>query len=215
MLKDICISCISSSCILLLVPRKSLGVALDLLALAAFSCACFILLQLHPVKVHNPLIGKRLLFPQFQGCFSPNIFGHIVLILCNKNMILLYIAWDFDIFWTLDKRRQYGATFNITSICINIVHKMVRYVPICKTCETSADMQDMCRYTRIWTTFCRACWRTLIWKSWLKMGRNIARYAKYVTICHNMLSNGEPQSSVICSNSPVRYVATVHWYESI
>ena len=166
-------------------------------------------------RSRTPNDGKRLLFPQFQGCFSPNIFGHIVLILCNKNMILLYIAWDFDIFWTLDKRRQYGATFNITSICINIVHKMVRYVPICKTCETSADMQDMCRYTRIWTTFCRACWRTLIWKSWLKMGRNIARYAKYVTICHNMLSNGEPQSSVICSNSPVRYVATVHWYESI
>ena len=158
------------------------------------------------------------LFPQFHTYFSPNILWtyctHIAHIVQNNNNIAM-CRCDFDIFWALDKRRQYGATFNITSIWNNMVHNMVRYVPICKTCETSADMQDMCRYTRIWTTFCRSCWRTLIWKSWLKMVSNIARYARYVTICHNMLSNGEPQSSGICSNSPVWYVATVHWYESI
>ena len=41
---NMCISCFSSCCILLLVPRESAGVAFDLLALALFSCACFILL---------------------------------------------------------------------------------------------------------------------------------------------------------------------------
>ena len=156
--------------------------------------------------------------PNSRAVFSP-IYSDILYRYCayraKKEMILLCIAWDFDIFWTLDKRRQYGATFNITSIWDDMVHNMVRHVPICKTCETSADMQDMRRYTRIWTTFCRSCWRTLIWKSWQKMVSNIARYARYVAICHNMLPNGEPQSSVICSNSPVWYVETVHWYESI
>jgi len=47
-LKDICISCISSSCILLLVPRKSLGVALDLLALVAS-----LLRLLHPLATSS------------------------------------------------------------------------------------------------------------------------------------------------------------------
>ena len=41
---NMCISCFSSCCILLLVPQESAGVAFDLLALALFSYACFILL---------------------------------------------------------------------------------------------------------------------------------------------------------------------------
>ena len=95
------------------------------------------------------------------------------------------------------------------------MHRYVTICKICEICEICASMQDMYRYTQIWVTFCRACRPTLIWKSWLKIVRIITRYARYAPICHNMLSNGEPQSSVICSNSPVWYVATVHWYDSI
>ena len=87
---------------------------------------------------------------------------------------------------------------------------MVRYVPICKTCETNANMQDMCRYVPIYADMHDILQGMLTYIDMKKLAKNGAQYAKYVTICHNMLSNGEPQSSVICSNSPVRYVATVH-----
>ena len=83
---------------------------------------------------------------------------------------------------------------------------MVGYVPICKTYETSANMQDMCRYVPIYADMHDILQGMLTYIDMKKLAKkvvNIARYAGYVTICHNMLSNGEPQSSVICSNSPV------------
>ena len=63
---------------------------------------------------------------------------------------------------------------------------MVRYVPICKTCETSANMQDMCRYVPIYADMHDILQGMLTYIDMKKLAKKSCQYCQICRICYNM-----------------------------
>ena len=63
---------------------------------------------------------------------------------------------------------------------------MVRYVPICKTCETNANMQDMCRYVPIYADMHDILQGMLTYIDMKKLAKKSCQYCQICRICYNM-----------------------------